>query len=340
MFFYGGGSLWARCHRKFPNVGESMHVKRFTMAALAALALAACGDAESSNPMASAERGPEQGPSLATAPVGARWSLYTSQTPTETLDATGGWEVGTRFTSSKKGKVIGFRFYRASGETGTNTARLWTDGGQQLASANFPSGGAGWKEVYLSASAAAAINANTYYRVSVNTNTAQVKTNGGYAFYGALSNGPLYSSGSHYGQPTGSMPNTSSASYFFVDVIFEEYVPLPDLYISGVWAFGGTDYWGNEVIEVHVCNRGDGVAAGSTLRVHHRVAPYSGGSYWKPSSDWGTPSVNPGTCTKLFPYVNSVSQATNDYQVMTDVTDVVYESNEGNNWGRGLYGKN
>jgi hypothetical protein len=316
-----------------------MHIKRFMMAATAALALAACGDVESSNPMASAEGGPETGPALATAPVGARWSLYNGQTPTETLDAgsTGGWEVATRFTSSKKGKVIGFRFYRASGETGTNTARLWTESGQQLASANFPSGGAGWTEVYLSASAAASINANTNYRVSVNTNQTQVKTGGGYAFNGALTSGPLYSEGGYYGQPMGSMPNSYSSSYFFVDVIFEEYVPLPDLYVAQVVAFGGTNFQGQEVINVTVCNAGDGAAAASTLRVHTWVAPFTGGGYWKPNADYYTPALNPGGCYTLQPPVNSVRGATNDYQVLTDALDVVYESNEGNNWGRALF---
>lgn len=315
-----------------------MHVKRFTMAALAALALAACGDAESSNPMGPAERGPEQGPSLATAPVGARWSLYTSQSPTETLDATGGWEVGTRFTSSKKGKVIGFRFYRASGETGTNTARLWTDGGQQLASASFPSGGAGWTEVYLSASAAASISANTYYRVSVNTNTAQVKTGGGYAFNGALSNGPLYSEGSHYGQPTGTMPNTSSASYFFVDVIFEEYVPLPNLYVGGIY-LGGKDYWGNEIATIHICNNGDGAAGASTTRMKVWWAPSSGGAWqYRWENNYPTPAINAGACTPL-QVASSSAIGLNLYEVWADVYDVVYESNEGDNYAYAIWNR-
>jgi len=293
----------------------------------AALLLAACSD---SNP-ALVEDGPEPAqPSFATAPVGARWSLYTSQTPTETLDATPGWEVSTRFTSSKKGKVIGFRFYRASGETGTNTARLWTDNGQQLASASFPSGGSGWQAVYLSASAAASIAANTNYRVSVNTNTAQVKTSGGYAYNGALSNGTLYSNGSHYGQPTGSMPTSSSASYFFVDVIFEEYVPLPNLYIQQVVANGGTNYYNQEIISIAVCNDGDGNAAASTTRLRYAWAPPSGGAWqYAPNADYYTQPIAAGTCVWLQP-TRSSSIGFNLYEVWADVHDVLYESNENN----------
>lgn len=315
-------------------------MKRYLFVATAALALAACGDTDAGNPVASAEGGPERGPSLATAPVGTRWNIYSGQTPTETLAAAPGWEVGTRFSTSQKGKVVGFRFWRAAGESGTNTARLWTDNGQQLASASFTTSGTGWQTVYLPANQQVSLTVNTNYRVSVNTNAAQVKTGGGYAYNGALGSGPLYSDGGFYGQPTGSMPTSSSASYFFVDVIFEEYVPLPDLYIPQVVAFGGTNWQGQEVINVTVCNGGDGAAGASTTRVHQWVALYAGGGYWAPYKDVATPALASGGCVTLQPTVNSVRQATNDYQVMADATDVLYESNEGNNWGRALYSRN
>lgn len=311
-----------------------MHVKRYMMAVTAALALAACGDTESANPMASAAGGP----ALATAPVGARWSLYGSQTPTETLAASPGWEVGTRFTSSKKGKVIGFRFYRASGETGTNTARLWTNGGQQLASANFPSGGAGWTEVYLSAGAAAQISANTTYRVSVNTNTAQVKTGGGYVYNGALSSGPLYSDGGYYGQPTGSMPTSSSASYFFVDVIFEEYVPLPNLYVGGIY-LGGQDYWGNEIATIHICNNGDGAAGASTTRMKYWWAPSTGGAWqFRWDRTYATGAIAAGSCTALQVASNSAI-GLNLYEVFADTYDALYESNENDNYANAVWNR-
>jgi len=293
----------------------------------AALLLGACSD---NNP-AAVENGREPTqPKLATAPVGARWSLYGSQTPTETLDAAPGWEVATRFTSSKKGKVVGFRFYRASGETGTNTARLWAENGTQLASATFPSGSTGWQEVYLSAAAAASINANTFYRVSVNTNAKQVKTGGGYAFVGSLSSGPLYSEGGYYGQPTGSMPNSYSSSYFFVDVIFEEYVPLPNLYINQIVANGGKNISGQEIVSIAVCNNGDGNAAASTTRLRYGWAPPSGGAWsYAPNADYYTPPLNSGACVWLQP-VRSSSIGFNLYEVWADVNDVVYESNENN----------
>jgi hypothetical protein len=294
-----------------------------------AFLLGACSD---NNPTLVEKNGREPTqPKLATAPVGARWSLYTNQTPTETLSgAEPGWEVGTRFISSKMGKVIGFRFYRASGETGTNTARLWAENGTQLASAPFPSGGAGWQTVYLLPGAAASIAANTYYRVSVNTNSVQVKTGGGYAFNGFLDNGPLHSEGGYYGQPTGSMPTSASASYFFVDVIFEEYVPLPNLYISQIVANGGTNYYGQEVVNISVCNNGDGNAAASTTRLRYAWAPPSGGAWsYAPNADYYTPALASGACLWLQP-VRSSSVGLNLYEVWADVNDVVYESNENN----------
>ena len=110
---------------------------------------------------------------LAAEAQGPTWTIFTTQTPTETLDASPGWEVGTRFSSSKAGKVIGFRFWRAAGETGSNYGKLWTNSGQRLKmSKAFPSG-TGWVEIYLDTPVS--ITANTTYRVSVNTNTKQVK---------------------------------------------------------------------------------------------------------------------------------------------------------------------
>jgi hypothetical protein len=195
------------------------------LAVTAALALAACADTSPTDVQAGQAPGLSE-PSFYVSQPGSRWNIYTDQTPESTLDAAPGWEVGTRFYSSVPGRIVGFRFWRAVGETGTNTVKLWTDSGTQLVSKSIStSTTSGWRPALLKTpfvDQSVCIDANTYYRVSVNTNTKQVKTGGGYSFYGALSNGPLYSSGSNYGQPINVMPTTSSNSYFFVDVVFED----------------------------------------------------------------------------------------------------------------------
>jgi hypothetical protein len=61
---------------------------------------------------------------------------------------------------------------------------------------------------------------NQWYRVSVDTNTKQVKTFGAFD-NGPIANGPLAATSGYDGQPTGSMPPTPSNSNLFVDVIFD-----------------------------------------------------------------------------------------------------------------------
>jgi hypothetical protein len=295
---------------------------RYLAVCASLLAAAACGD-ETKNPAL-----PDAEASRVTATANPRWSLYDSQTPTENLDATGGWEVGTRFSSTARGRVVGFRFYRAAGETGTNYGRLWTNTGTKLKTSNpFPSG-TGWVTVMLDNPVE--ISANTTYRVSVNTNTRQAKTGGGYAYNGALSNGPLYSDGGYYGQPAGAFPTSSSASYFFIDVIFEEYVvtPKPDLYIYDINPFSGSS------VVITVCNAGDAPAAASYTRYYHWQAPPVGNGQVVALVDLSTPAMNASECKNIPVADPSPVGYAHDYQATADIGGVVAESNESNNWAK------
>lgn len=191
-------------------------MKRILLAAVAALALSACAEA-SQSPVEPAA------PRLA---IGDRWTIFTTQTPAETLDAAPGWEVATRFKTSVDGCVVAMRFWRADGETGSNTIKLWTDSGILLGSFTRTFTGSGWRNVLLrrplqNVDDSICIS-DGYYRVSVNTNNKQVKTYGYFNTYGPIVRGPLTADAGYYGQPTGSMPTTHSGSAFFVDVTFEE----------------------------------------------------------------------------------------------------------------------
>jgi hypothetical protein len=202
-------------------------MRHFAITVTAALALAACADTGATDVQARSGKVPELSePSFYVSQPGTRWTLYTNQTPESTLDgAEPGWEVGTRFYSSVPGRIVAFRFWRAVGETGTNTIKLWTDSGRLLRSKSISGTTSGWRPALLKtpfSDESVCIQANTWYRVSANTNSKQVKTGGGYSFYGPLGTGPLYSNGSNYGQPINVMPTTGSNSYFFVDVTFED----------------------------------------------------------------------------------------------------------------------
>jgi len=191
-------------------------MKRITLVA-ATLALAACSD----NALVDTT-----GPEVAhpRAYLGPVETIFTNQTPESTLDASPGWEVATRFTPEADGRITGFRFWKADGETGTHTARLWNSAGTQIASGTFSSETtSGWQSVSITG---VYVYAGSTYRVSVNTNTKQVKTYNYFGINGPISNGNLYADYSYYGQPTGSRPTTGSGSIYFVDVNFREVIPI------------------------------------------------------------------------------------------------------------------
>lgn len=252
--------------------------------------------------------------------LGATYTLYTSEYPDTTLDATpDGWEVGTKFTSSTRATVIGFRFWKAVGESGTNTVKLWSNGGTQLTSENFPNGSPGWVDV--AASPTVHIIRNAVYVVSVNTNVKQVKRAGAYVYDGAISSGALYSDTGYYGQPIHSKPGSSSASYFFVDVEIEERdFPIPgdpagppyfaDPKVDRIQA--NLRYQGQEIVLVRVCNKGDGPAEPSSLHFRHWTESGSDrGGRMLAESTHPTAALAPGACQDLAIPVETVSGACN-----------------------------
>lgn len=189
-------------------------MKRFTLAAAAALALAACAD---SGPMLQS-KAHTAGPLLDII-WGPLDSIFTTQVPGETLYAgPDGWGVATEFTAEDTLLITGFRFYKAVGETGSHTAKLWTAGGSLLASKSFTSEtSSGWQRTTLSSTVQIP---EGNYVVSVNTNEYQVKTGGYFATYGSINRSKLEATGGRYGQPKANFPGSASSSAFFVDVLY------------------------------------------------------------------------------------------------------------------------
>jgi hypothetical protein len=188
-------------------------MKRSILAAMAALALAACaGD----GPLLE-NRKPTARPALdiVWGPVD---SIFTTQVPGETLYAgPDGWQVATVFTVDDTTLITHFKFYQAAGETGSHTAKLYTSGGTLKASASFGATSTGWNKVTLALPVQ--IPEGTYV-VSVNTNTYQVKSGGYFAFNGSINRTGLTATGGKYGQPINSFPSSGSSSAFFVDVLY------------------------------------------------------------------------------------------------------------------------
>lgn len=139
--------------------------------------------------------------------------IFDGLPPQENL-STGGqvYTVGTQFSSSVSGYIVELGFHRATGETGTNTLRLWSDSGLELANVTPYCTSSGWcwgaiNPVY--------INAGTRYRVTVNTNTYQSKT--GCGLGSGYTSDPL-TAHSGYWAAGDTFPNNGSCSNYFVDV--------------------------------------------------------------------------------------------------------------------------
>ena len=200
-------------------------MKRLLLAASAALLLAACAD-DAPSPVAPAS------PRFAS---GDEWMIFPeTMTPAETGTSTSSWEVATRFKASVAGCITKIHFYRAYGETGDNVVKLWTNSGTLLFSETIAHGitagpGGYWLDFDLTPLVGPApgnrdicIQPNTYYRVSVNTNTKQAKTYAYFTNNGPIVRGPLTADYSYYGQPAGSMPTQGSGSIYFIGVTFAE----------------------------------------------------------------------------------------------------------------------
>ena len=133
-------------------------------------------------------------------------------------------ELGMKFRATRDGELVGVRFYKGPGNTGTHIGRLWSATGTLLASVTFTGEtGTGWQSATFESPVA--IQAGATYVVSYHTPQGRYAVNSGYFANGDVTQGPLIGSGDgngvyRYGAG-GVMPTDSyAASNYWVDVLF------------------------------------------------------------------------------------------------------------------------
>ncbi|MBT1070849.1 DUF4082 domain-containing protein [Pelotalea chapellei] len=100
-------------------------------------------------------------------------------------------EVGVKFRSDSSGTISGIRFYKAAGNSGTHTVRLWNASGTLLATASSANETAsGWQQADFSAPVA--INANSVYTASYHTSNGHYSYSSNYFSSSGVDNPPLH----------------------------------------------------------------------------------------------------------------------------------------------------
>ena len=166
-----------------------------------------------------------------TAPSACPCTIWTTVSPAPKSVASGtALEVGVRFRSDRAGSISGIRFYKAAGDTGTHTGKLYTGGGVLLASAKFSGeSGSGWQEVMFSP--AVTIAANTTYVAAYHSSRGGFASTSGFFTTTGVDRPPLHAprdgqfgaNGVYRWGAAGGFPNaTFKSSNYWVDVVFTD----------------------------------------------------------------------------------------------------------------------
>jgi O-glycosyl hydrolase len=137
-------------------------------------------------------------------------------------------ELGVKFQSDVAGTITGIRFYKASTNTGTHVAHLWSSTGTLLASATFAGETAsGWQQVTFSSPVT--IAANTVYVASYHVGSGHYSADVNYFTSAGVDNAPLHAlrngvSGGNgvytYGSGSPFPTSTWMTANYWVDVVF------------------------------------------------------------------------------------------------------------------------
>jgi hypothetical protein len=137
-------------------------------------------------------------------------------------------EVGTRFLTDTNGWVSGIRFYKATANSGTHTASLWSSTGTKLASGTFRNEPAsGWTQ--LTFSRPAPVVANAVYTASYFTSRGHYSVDEGYfnvPRVGSPLSTPRSAGVYRYGS-AGYPTSTYGSSNYWVTPMFSYGVGLP-----------------------------------------------------------------------------------------------------------------
>jgi Domain of unknown function (DUF4082) len=168
-------------------------------------------------------------------------SVWPSSTTPSLVDANDGTpvEVGMKFRSDVVGQVVGARFYKAAGNTGTHVGHLWSSTGTQLAAVTFSNETAsGWQQA--SFSSPVAISSGTTYVISYYAPIGHYSADSGYFTSSGADNAPLHALANGtdgpdgvylYTAAPGAFPtNTYGSANYWVDVLF---APSATYSISG-----------------------------------------------------------------------------------------------------------
>jgi fibronectin type 3 domain-containing protein len=155
-----------------------------------------------------------------------------SATPNTTNSDGTAHELGVRFRADVNGVIIGIRFHKGTGNTGTHLGRLWTNTGTLLASATFSNETAsGWQQVNFASPVP--VTAGTTYVASYYAPNGHNSYDKSYFATSGVNNSPLralangvdgYNGVYRYGS-SGFPNSTYNASNYWVDVMFTAPAP-------------------------------------------------------------------------------------------------------------------
>ena len=138
-------------------------------------------------------------------------------------------ELGLKFRSDVAGTITGIRFYKASTNTGSHVANLWSSSGTKLATATFMGETAsGWQQVNFATPVS--ILKDTIYVASYHANNGHYSADENYFAGNGVDNAPLHAlangvSGGNgvyaYGASSVFPTQTFNSSNYWVDVVLQ-----------------------------------------------------------------------------------------------------------------------